>query len=77
MTVKVPDDFKRIGFSGLFHLECSFDTDEDRENYRVKAPCFLRGDKWIIIEVTSEGFGVLVRRDNCAIMDLVTKRPSL
>jgi hypothetical protein len=71
--VTVPESYRQLGFSGLFHLE--IDTPVGyREELKATAPRIIPGSiGWLLLEVTSEGRAVLVRKDSYAIADLMLK----
>jgi hypothetical protein len=73
--VDVPEDFRQIGYSGLFHTTCSFPDDTTREKYTAKAPYLVGNTGWMLLTVRGDGLGVLVRRDANALWDLLTMKP--
>lgn len=73
--VTVPNQFVKLGFSGLFYTTISFPDEQTRDEYRIKAPCLLKDPGWMLLEVRDDGTGVLVRRDGHAIVEAFTKRP--
>jgi hypothetical protein len=75
VSVEVPEAFAQIGYSGLFHLSCSFPDDETRVRYAAKAPWLVGNSGWMLLRVDADGRGVLVRRDSNAVWDLLTIRP--
>lgn len=75
MSVEVPEAFAQIGYSGQFHIQCAFPDDETRVRYAAKAPYLIGNSGWMLLEVDAQGFGVLVRRDAAAVVDLFTIRP--
>jgi hypothetical protein len=75
VSVEVPEAFAQIGYSGLFHLSCSFPDDETRVRYAARAPYLIGNSGWMLLRVDAQGFGVLVRRDFGALWDLLTIRP--
>ena len=71
MYVTVPEPYRQLGFSGLFHLEIDAPVGY-REELKARAPHIIPGSiGWLLLEVTSEGRAVLVRKDSYAIADLM------
>jgi hypothetical protein len=71
--LEVPEDFARIGYSGLFHHVCIFPDTTTREGWRAKAPCLL-SQGWMLLEINDAGEGVVVRRDSDAVVEALTGR---
>jgi hypothetical protein len=69
--INVPQVFKDIGFSGLFHLEVEMNMSEtEREECKTKVPYLIGNSGWMALQVTDEGKMVVVRKDAGAICDL-------
>lgn len=90
-TVPVPDDFKAIGYSGLFWMETpvrrdsgspdepdgSPESPDEIEAMAARAPFLARNPGWIVLAVDVEAASaLLVRRDDSAVVEALTgKRP--
>lgn len=71
--IDVPAEFAELGYSGLFHLKCSFTdgaTTDQVDTMRRKAPC-LTIPGWMLLTVDEDGVGTLVRRDLDAVTDIL------
>lgn len=67
--VKLPEEFRRIGFSGLFSTTTGL-GEGAYEAYRDRVPCLVGGDRWVLASVDeASGTGVLVRKDSIAIVE--------
>lgn len=78
--VEVPEAFKRIGFSGLFHTEATLAGETDLDEFEAKLPArvpFGTNSSWLALRLNRDQTPVtvtLVRTDAAAIVDVVTKR---
>jgi hypothetical protein len=75
--VNIPEEFKRIGYSGQFTIEAviSDATPAVLTEWESKVPCLLPQDGWIALSINRNARTiVLVRRDTAAIVDIATKR---
>lgn len=74
--VEVPEDFRRIGFSGLFWLEVPMaDDGEMNPDLVAKLPQFAphSGDKWILLSHdAATRTSIIVRRDDVALVEAFT-----
>lgn len=70
MSVTVPPEFARLGFSGLFHTVILFHDEAQRAEYRGRTPCLMKERGWMMLEVNDAGEGVLVRTDAAAVVDI-------
>jgi hypothetical protein len=77
--VEVPEAFKKIGFSGLFHTEATLADETDLEEFEAKLPArvpFGTNSSWLALRMNRDETPVtvtLVRTDTATIVDLVTK----
>lgn len=73
-NIYVPESFVQIGFSGLFHTTCQFSDSNSATltKWQAKAPCLVHGDTWLLLRINEAGLGVLVRRDDCAVVEALT-----
>ena len=63
------EDFRRLGFSGLFTVESDADP-ETLDIWEPKMPCLLPGDRWVALRADRErGIITLVRRDDTALCE--------
>jgi hypothetical protein len=70
--VKLPEEFRRIGFSGLFHTATDLSPGAYAA-FKDRVPCLVGGDKWVLASVDeASGTGVLVRKDSAAIVEALT-----
>jgi len=67
-SVEVPEDFKRIGYSGLFWKEIEVHPDAPNQ-----PPCLLGNTGWMLLS-RDEGKGIIVRRDADALADIFVRR---
>lgn len=71
--VKLPEEFRQIGFSGLFSASTSLGPGA-YEMYRDRVPCLVGGDRWVLASVDEvSGTGILVRKDEIAIVEALTR----
>jgi hypothetical protein len=63
--VEVPEEFRRLGYSGEFWLDIDVPADIPEE-----PPCLLNASGWMLLS-RSGTRGTIVRRDENAIVDLV------
>jgi hypothetical protein len=70
--IDVPRQIVALGFSGRFHTLCRFPSEQAQKELTDAAPCLLNGPGWLLLRVTEDGLGVLVRRDDCAVIENVT-----
>lgn len=76
-TVEVPEAWRRIGFSGLFHQEASLKDVEDLDAFEAKLPDrvpFGTNSGWLALRVNRDQDPptvTLVRQDWAAVADLV------
>ena len=69
-----PEEFRRLGFSGLFTVESDADP-EALDIWEPRMPCLLPGDRWVALRADRErGTLTLVRRDDSAIWETFTTR---
>jgi hypothetical protein len=69
-----PEEFRRLGFSGLFNAECQA-APETLDIWEPKMPCLLPGDRWVALKADRErGTITLVRRDAEAICEAFLRR---
>lgn len=67
--VILPEEFRQIGFSGLFHVTTDLDDGAYAE-FRDRVPCLVGGDRWVLASVDEATMtGVLVRKDSIAIVE--------
>lgn len=80
MSVTVPDGFRAIGYSGVFHLEVPINgTLSEVKKLRADVPFLMPQRGWMALEVTDHTDGphmVIVRRDSNAIADLMIRSES-
>ena len=75
----VPDAWKRLGFSGLFHQKAAMDaTPEEVDQLEAKLPQFVPDchNTWLILRIDrteDEPKAVLVRRDDAALLDVFAR----
>jgi hypothetical protein len=77
MTIAVPEEFQRIGYSGMFTVEAHMAdaTPTLIAEWQAKVPCLLPNDGWLALAVEPATCTVtLVRRDTSAIVDISIKR---
>lgn len=78
--VEVPEAFKQIGFSGLFHTEADLAEGTDLDEFEAKLPDrvpFGTSSGWLALRLNREQDPVtvtLVRRDDAAVTDLFVRR---
>jgi hypothetical protein len=64
-----PEEFRRLGFSGLFTAESDADPGT-LDIWQPKMPCLLPGDRWVALRADRErGVITLVRRDDVALCE--------
>jgi hypothetical protein len=73
--ISVPRQIVALGFSGRFHTLCKFPDEQARRELEEHAPCLLNGQGWLLLSVTEDGYGVLVRRDDCAVLTDLSHTP--
>jgi hypothetical protein len=79
LKVEVPEAFRKIGFSGLFHTEATLAEETDLDEFEAKLPArvpFGTNSSWLALRMNRDQTPVtvtLVRTDAAAIADLVTK----
>jgi hypothetical protein len=77
ITEQVPEEWRALGFSGLFVIEASTDDpDEWERRCPVRCPLDTNGN-WLALRVNRDvepPTVVLVRQDSSAIVDLYTGR---
>lgn len=71
--VILPEEFRRLGYSGLFHADARI-LPEFAEKWRAKAPCLLPQSGWALARVEGEPCAILVRRDSDALCETYLKR---
>lgn len=77
--VEVPEAFRRIGFSGLFHTEATLGEGTDLDEFEAKLPDrvpFGTNSGWLALRMNRDQSPVtvtLVRQDDAAIVDLVRR----
>jgi len=87
-VVTVPPQWQARGFSGRYHRAITV-PGELAQRWREHAPCLLRDQAWLLLEVRDVGeptdengnvLGTLVRLDAAALVDLTAtatgRRPS-
>jgi hypothetical protein len=75
VTVEVPEEFRRIGYSGMFTVEAEITdaTPTLLDEWTAKVPCLLPGDGWLALAVDLATRTItLVRRDSAAVVDVAT-----
>lgn len=71
--VILPEEFRGIGFSGLFHTTTDLRPGAFAA-FRDRVPCLVSGDRWVLASVDEATMtGVLVRKDAIAIMEALTR----
>jgi hypothetical protein len=71
--VMLPEYFRQLGFSGLFHTTTTLGPGT-YETYKDRAPCLISGDRWVLASVSEvPAVGVVVRRDSDAIVEAFTR----
>jgi hypothetical protein len=70
----MPEEFRRLGFSGLFHTTARADQATRRAWEAKGVPCLIAGDRWVLVRFVGDR-AVLVRRDDQAMVDVVTRSP--
>jgi hypothetical protein len=71
--VILPETFRQIGFSGLFHVTTQLEPGT-YDAFRDRVPCLTAGDRWVLASVDQETMtGVLVRKDSIAVMEALTR----
>lgn len=75
-SVDVPEDYRRLGYSGLFYIEVPI-TAGHEESMRTRVPRLMKARGWLCVAVTDDNKAVLVRNDNYALADLMFGRPVL
>jgi hypothetical protein len=69
--VILPEEFRQIGFSGLFNAPTTLDA-EACAAFRGRVPGLVGGDRWVLASIDEKGgAGVLVRKDAFAITDVL------
>jgi hypothetical protein len=72
----MPDDWRALGFTGLFWIKARAD-DATRLAWEAKGlPRLLPGDGWALARFDSENNATLVRRDDLAVVEAFTRQPS-
>jgi hypothetical protein len=71
--VSVPEAYQRLGYSGLFYIKVPITAGQEDE-MRKKVPSLMKTPGWLCVAVTNDNKAVLVRSDNHAILDVVTKK---
>jgi hypothetical protein len=67
--VSLPDEFRALGFSGLFHAEASA-APEVIDTWEPRMPCLVSGDHWVAVSADRErGVITVVRRDDTALVE--------
>ena len=70
----VPDEFRELGWTGLFTTEASA-TPEVLDIWEPKMPCLIRGN-WMALRANRDrGTITLVRNDADAVVEAFTGRP--
>lgn len=72
-AVEVPDEWRRIGFSGLFHTEATLDEATDLDVFEAKLPSrvpFGSNSNWLALRLNRDRLPLtvtLVRQDWAAV----------
>lgn len=66
----VPEEWKRIGFSGFFTLRAKCNPDDWKDRH---LPCFIEGNALVLLRIDGDE-AVIIRRDDNAIVDCFTTR---
>jgi len=69
--LEVPPEFRRIGFSGDFHLNVVADG---LPLWRRMVPCLLGNSGWMALRVNNDDTVTVVRKDAAAIIEAMTGR---
>jgi hypothetical protein len=76
--VNVPEEFRRIGYSGVFHVDAvlSIMSTDTIIEWKAKVPCLLPTDGWMALSIDcAAGTVTVVRRDAAALVDIATGGP--
>lgn len=77
-AVQVPEEFARLGYSGLFQVESAMvGTSDEIAAFEATLPCLSRTAGWMVLRLNRRPDGVtatLVRQDMLAV-EVVTGRP--